>query len=201
MGTRKSAAAAGRVLPLAAAGMGFLAGTITALVAQQRLTCALGERLDRLERVTGALQRTTALTHQHRLHWELLSKALEDENPALLEVLDAYDANISAKKQRQFLYVNAMYTSMVFNYRIGNLTREQFYGSVRGMFQNPICREYWHATEPHRSTLDSASEEARLGVLVDRLLQQLEDSEHDEWWVVGELPPDEDELRPPRTEH
>lgn len=201
MGTRKSAAAAGGVLPLAAAGMGFLAGAITALVAQQRLTCALGERLDRLERAADALQRTTALTHQHRLHWELLSKAMEDENSALLEVLDAYDPNVSAKKQRQYLYVNAMYTGMVYNYRIGNLTREQFYGSVRGMFQNPICREYWHATEHYRSTLDSASEEARLGAMVDRLLQQLEDSEHEEWWVVGELPPDEDEPRAPRTEN
>ncbi|MGA5804646.1 DUF6082 family protein [Streptomyces cellulosae] len=200
MATRKSAAAAGRVLPLAAAGMGFLAGAFTALAAQQRLTCALGERLERLERVADALQRTTALTHQHRLHWELLSKAMEEGNSALLEVLDAYDPNVSAKKQRQFLYVNAMYTSMVFNYRIGNLSREQFYGSVRGMFQNPICREYWHATEPYRSTLDRTSEEARLGALVDRLLQQLEDSDQEEWWVVGQLPPDGDQSRAPRSE-
>lgn len=170
--------------------MGFLAGAVTALAAHQRSGCALGERLERLERAAGDAQRTAALAHQHRLHWELLSKAMDDENSALMEVLDAYDPTVPPKKQRQFLYANAMYTSMVFNYRIGNLSREQFYGSVRGMFQNPICREYWHATEHHRSTLDSASEEARLGFLVDRLLRQLEESDSDEWWVVGELPPD-----------
>ncbi|NED20751.1 hypothetical protein G3I31_22175 [Streptomyces sp. SID9913] len=188
MATRK--VVAGRFLPVVAAGVGFLAGAVTARAAHHRITCSLGERLERLAQATEEARRTTALAHQHRLHWELLSKAMDPGNAALLEVLDTYSPPVPQETQRQFLYANAMYTSMVFNYRMGILSREQFHGSVRGMFQNAVCRAYWRATAHHRETLDASSEEAELGKLVDGLLQQLEESDTDEWWVVGELPPE-----------
>ncbi|CAL9400800.1 DUF6082 family protein [Streptomyces sp. enrichment culture] len=188
MATRK--ATAGRFLPWAAAGVGLLAGALTARITHQRIADALGERLEHLERATEEARRTTALTHQHRLHWELLSKAMDTGNAALLEVLDTYTPAVPQKTQRQFLYANALYTSLVFNHRMGNLSREQFHGSVRGMFQSAVCRDYWRATAHHRETLDQSSEEAELGRLVDRLLQQLDESDNEEWWVVGELPPE-----------
>ncbi|MFJ9113997.1 DUF6082 family protein [Streptomyces sp. NPDC102394] len=184
MGTKISAA--GTLLP-AAAGLGFAAGALMMLAACRRTLDAFEARLKSLEQSPNT-RRQANIAHQHRLHWELLSKAMD--NADLAEVLDAYDGSLSIKRQRQFLYANALYTNMVFNYRLGNLSREQFYGSVRGMLQNPICREYWHATQPYRATLDNASEEAQLGALVDELLRQLEDAEIDEWWVVGDPPPE-----------
>ncbi|MES5818388.1 DUF6082 family protein [Streptomyces sp. RG80] len=185
MATKTSTA--GALLPVAAAGLGFAAGALTVLAVHRRTQDAFEARLQSLERSSDT-RRQANLAHQHRLHWELLSKAMD--NADLAEVLDAYDDTVSAKRQRQYLYANAMYTSMVFNYRLGNLSREQFYGAVRGMLQNPICREYWHATRNHRASLDSTSEQAQLGALVDDLLQQLEDADIDEWWVIGEPPPD-----------
>ncbi len=168
------------------AGLGIAAGAVATSAAQRRTFDALDARLKCLERTTQA-QRHTNLTYQQRLHWELLSKAMDDAD--LAEVLDAYGEGVSTKRQRQYLYANAMYTNMVLNYRIGNFTRDQFYGYARGMLQNPIVREYWHATQPHRATLDSTTEEAQLGLMVDDLLHQLEEADIDEWWVVGEPPP------------
>lgn len=165
-------------------GLGLAAGAVATTAAQRRALDALEARLARMERASRS-QRHANLTNQQRLHWELLSKAMDDAD--LAEVLDAYGEGVSPKRQRQYLYANAMYTNMVLNYRIGNFTREQFHGYVRGMLQNPIAREYWHATQHHRATLDSTTEEAELGLLVDDLLQQLEEADIDEWWVIGDL--------------
>lgn len=165
-------------------GLGLAAGAVANTAAQRRALDALEARLACIER-TSRSQRHANLTNQQRLHWELLSKAMDDAD--LAEVLDAYGEGVSPKRQRQYLYANAMYTNMVLNYRLGNFTREQFYGYVRGMLQNPIVREYWHATQHHRATLDSTTEEADLGLLVDDLLQQLEEADIDEWWVIGDV--------------
>jgi hypothetical protein len=144
-------------------------------------------RVERLEQTTQA-QRDANIAQQQRLHWELLSKAMDDAE--LAEVLDTYEQGVSAKKQRQFLFANALYTNALCYYRIGNISREEFFGFARGILQNPIFREYWYATRPHRATLIDASEEAELGRMVDDLLRQLEDADGDEWWVVGEPPAD-----------
>nr|WP_307082617.1 DUF6082 family protein [Streptomyces canus] len=50
-----------------------------------------------------------------------------------------------------------------------------------------MVREYWYATQQQRASL-ADTDEAELGKLVDDLLQQLEDSDTEEWWVVGEPP-------------
>lgn len=176
--------ATGVFCSLVTAGLGLAAGVAATTAAQQRALGALEARLKCLEQATRC-QRHANLTNQQRLHWELLSKAMDDAD--LAEVLDAYGEGVSPKRQRQYLYANAMYTNMVLNYRLGNFTRDQFHGYARGMLQNPIVREYWHATQHHRATLDSASEEAELGLLVDELLQQLEEADIDEWWVIGDV--------------
>jgi phospholipase/lecithinase/hemolysin len=168
----------------AAAGVGLVAGAIAALAAQQHTLEALRARVEDLEQAAQT-QRQANLAHQQRLHWEMLSKAMDD--PELAEVLDAYDEAVSIKKQRQFLFANAVYTNALCYYRIGNITREEFFGFARGMLQNSVFREYWYATRPHRATLDD-SEEAELGRMVDDLLRQLDEADIDEWWVVGEPP-------------
>ncbi|MDK1346881.1 DUF6082 family protein [Streptomyces sp. 378] len=169
----------------ASAGMGLAAGAAVALTLQWTAFHALRARIEHLEQAAQA-QRRTNFAHQQRLHWELLSKAMDD--PELAEVLDAYDGTVSPAKQRQFLFANALYTNALCYYRMGNMTREEFFGFARSMLQNPLFREYWYATRPHRATLVDTSDEAGLGRMVDDLLVQLEETDLDEWWVVGEPP-------------
>ncbi|SEE61752.1 hypothetical protein SAMN05216489_07417 [Streptomyces sp. 3213] len=166
-------------------GAGLVAGAAVALAAQRPALHSLRTRIERLED-TAQTQRQTNFAHQQRLHWELLSKAMDD--PDLAEVLDAYNGTVPPRKQRQFLFANALYTNALCYYRMGNMTREEFFGFARSMLQNPVFREYWHASHPHRATLIDASEEAKLGRMVDDLLVQLEETDIDEWWVVGEPP-------------
>ncbi|MCX5561343.1 DUF6082 family protein [Streptomyces sp. NBC_00038] len=183
MATQKSGTRGLRAV--ATAGMGLVTGALATLAAQRQSLDSLRVRIEYLER-QAQTQRDTNRALQQRLHWELLSKAMDD--PELAEVLDTYDEAVSANKQRQFLFANALYTNALCYYQIGNISREEFFGFVRGILQNRIFREYWYATRPHRATLIDASEEAELGRMVDDLLRQLEETDIDEWWVVGEPP-------------
>ncbi|GAB2720079.1 DUF6082 family protein [Streptomyces bullii] len=169
----------------ALAGVGLLAGAVAAMAAQRRRIDSLRIRLDHLEQAAQT-QRHADLATQQRLHWELLSKAID--HPDLAEVLDVFEVQVSPQQLRQFLFANALYTNQVFAYRVGNISREEFFGFMRGLFQNPIVREYWYAGRHQRATMADESDEARLGRLVDDLLRQLEEADIDEWWVVGEPP-------------
>ncbi|MFS8202378.1 DUF6082 family protein [Streptomyces sp. CWNU-52B] len=131
-------------------------------------------------------QQHTNLANQQRLHWELLSKAMED--PALAAVLDTHDGAIPPDKHRQFLFANALYTNALLAYRIGNINRAEFFGHLRNTLQNPIFREYWEASRPARASLVADSVEAQVGRMIDGLINDLDEADTDEWWVVGDLP-------------
>lgn len=131
-------------------------------------------------------QHHTNLARQQRLQWELLSKAMED--PALAAVLDTHDGAIPPAKHRQFLFANALYSNALLAYRIGVVTWEEVHGYLRISCRNPIFREYWDATRPHRASLMSSSVEARVGRMMDSLIRDLDEADTDEWWVVGEPP-------------
>lgn len=165
-------------------GIGAAAGALAGLAVQRRRLKALRVHLENLERAAQA-QRHANLANQQRQHWELLSKAIDD--PELAEVLDLYEVSVSPKQRRQYLFANTLYTNLLLYYRIGNLDKEEFFKHVRGMFQNPIVREYWYATQQQRANL-ADTDEAELGLLVDELLQNLEEADTEEWWVVGEPP-------------
>ncbi|MEU6845384.1 DUF6082 family protein [Streptomyces sp. NPDC046716] len=151
-----------------AAGAGTAAGSLTSLVTRRR--------------------RNAALTEQHRLHFDLLCKAMDD--PALAAVLDTYEEPVPPEQQRQFLFANALYTNALYFHRIGAMNRRELYGHLRVICQNPIVRSYLTATQHHRASLEGTSAEAELGRMVEQLLQDLEEAETDEWWVVGEPPCD-----------
>ncbi|WP_329531915.1 DUF6082 family protein [Streptomyces sp. NBC_01450] len=133
-------------------------------------------------------RRRAVLTEQHRLHFDLLCKAMDD--PALAAVLNTYETEITSEEQRQYLFANALYINALYFHRIGALTRAELHGHFRIMCQNQIFRAYWVATEHHRKSLPDSSEEAELGRMMDSLIQDQTDSDTDEWWVVGE--PDEE---------
>jgi hypothetical protein len=128
--------------------------------------------------------RRRILAHQQRMHWELLSRAIDD--PSLAAVIDTYDPAIPAEKRRQYFYANAWYTNLYHLYRAGLLDQEEFYGHARELFQNPVMREYWEASRGQRATLKQSSDEARIGHMVDGLIQDLDEADTDEWWVVGD---------------
>ncbi|MER6132380.1 DUF6082 family protein [Streptomyces sp. NPDC001815] len=133
-------------------------------------------------------RRRAALTEQHRLHFDLLCKAMDD--PALAAVLNTYENDVTPEKQRQYLFANALYVNALYFHRIGALTLRELHGHFRIMCQNRVFQEYWAATHHHRESLPDTSEEAGLGQMMDSLIQDQADSDTDEWWVVGE-PPDE----------
>ncbi|MCX4987953.1 MULTISPECIES: DUF6082 family protein [unclassified Streptomyces] len=132
-------------------------------------------------------RRRAVLTEQHRLHFDLLCKAMDD--PTLAAVLNTYETEIDPEKQRQYLFANALYVNALYFHRIGALTRAELHGHLRIICQNRIFREYWVATEHHRQSLPDSSDEAQLGRMMDTLIQDQTDADADEWWVVGE--PDE----------
>lgn len=171
-----------------AAGLGLVTGTLAGLAAQRSALDSLRIRLERLEEQVAHTHRHSNLANQQHLHWELLSKAID--SPELAEVLDIFEVPASPQKRRQYLFANALYTNLLFYYRIGNLSREEFFGRVRGLLQNPVVKEYWFATQGQRATLPEDSDEAELGRMVDELLRQLDDADVEEWWVVGEPPID-----------
>ncbi|MFF8097090.1 DUF6082 family protein [Streptomyces sp. NPDC016675] len=168
----------------AAAGMLLATAGVTLAVLQRALE-AERLRTRRLE-LEETVSRRRALAHQQRMHWELLSRAIDD--PTLASVIDTYDPAIPTEKRRQYFYANAWYVNLYHLYRAGLLDREELYGHARELFQNPLMREYWDASRGQRATLKQSSDEARIGLLVDALINDLDEADTDEWWVVGTPP-------------
>ncbi|MFE9023626.1 DUF6082 family protein [Streptomyces sp. NPDC007808] len=182
MATKKNAAVR---LGSAAAGLMLATAGMTLASRRRRLDAELLQ-LRRLE-FEELASRRRALAHQQRMHWELLSRAID--NPTLAAVIDTYDPAIPAEKRRQYFYANAWYINLYHLYRAGILDQEEFYGHARELFQNPLMREYWEASKGQRATLKHSSEEARIGRMVDGLIKDLDEADTDEWWVVGNPPP------------
>lgn len=180
----------------AAAGLAVTAASaVAALVAQHRYleeqmrhNADLLRRMESLEGERRRESRRVELIEYQRDHRNLLMKAIYD--PMLLPVVDTYDGELSAETQRQYLFANALYVHALHGYRIGALTLPELHGHIRGIFQSRKVREYWEATRHHRASLQDGSTEAKIGALVDELLQELDEADTDEWWVVGQ-PPDE----------
>ncbi|KFF97642.1 DUF6082 family protein [Streptomyces europaeiscabiei] len=165
----------------AMAGLAFTAGAVTALVAQQRRLEELWLRVANVERN----ERQAMLTEQQRLQFYLLHQAMEDPD------LAAVYSNVqvaSPTQRRQYLFANAMYTNALLAYRVGIVNWEELHGHLRMICRNAIFRDYWEAHRPHRASLKSDSDEARVGQMVDGLIQDLDEADTEEWWVVGEPP-------------
>ncbi|TLS47518.1 hypothetical protein FE633_03150 [Streptomyces montanus] len=179
--------AAAAVLALTAAGaVAALAAQRRALEGQFRDYADLLRRMETLEAERRRESRRAELIEYQRDHRNLLMKAIHD--PSLLPVVDTYDRQLPPETQRQYLFANALYVHALHGYRIGVLTLPELRGHIRGIFQSTKVREYWDATRHHRASLQDGSEEAQIGAMVDELLQELDEAETDEWWVIGETP-------------
>jgi hypothetical protein len=169
---------------MSSATLALLAATVTMAARQRRLDATrLDER--RLELQALAVRRK-GYAHQQRMHWELLSRAIDD--PTLFAVIDTYDKSIPAAKRRQFLYANAWYAYLFHLFRAEVLDQEELYIAMRELLQNPLFREYWDASKAQRANLKQSSDEARVGRMIDGLVRDLDEADTDEWWVVGNPP-------------
>ncbi|MFI2411708.1 DUF6082 family protein [Streptomyces sp. NPDC018947] len=132
------------------------------------------------------LARLYARQLEQRMHWELLTRALDD--PSLAEVIDTYDKSIPAERRRQFFYANAWYVSLYHLHLAGLLDQEELFGRLREVFHAPVMREYWEASREHRASFNAASPESRIGRMVDGLVRDLDEADSEVWWVVGTPP-------------
>ncbi|WP_405906279.1 DUF6082 family protein [Streptomyces sp. NBC_00828] len=165
-----------------AATAGLAVGVLVALTAQQRRFEALRLRVARVE---GTDVRDTRLAEQQRLQTYLLDKALDD--PDLAEVMSTIN-EVDLTRRRQYLFANAMYTNALLAYRVGVVSWEELHGHLRIICRNHIFRDYWDATRHHRASLKDASDEARVGQMMDTIIRDLDEADTEEWWVVGEPP-------------
>lgn len=169
---------------MSSATLALLAARVTMAARRRRLDATrLDER--RLELQALAVRRK-GYAHQQRMHWELLSRAIDD--PTLFAVIDTYDKSIPAAKRRQFLYANAWYAYLFHLFRAEVLDQEELYIAMRELLQNPLFREYWDASKAQRANLKRSSDEARVGRMIDGLVRDLDEADTDEWWVVGNPP-------------
>jgi hypothetical protein len=118
----------------------------------------------------------------HRIMAEQTKHALVD--PALAEAMSTLPG-LSESKRRQVLFVNAQYSAIVLNYRLGAVDWDELIGHLRVWCVNRVFQEYWEMTGEHRKSLPRDSLEASVGLAVDAMLEELAD-DPDEWWVVGQ---------------
>jgi len=170
----------------ATAGLAFAAGFLVVLAAQQRRFEALRLRVAKVEQTDG---RNARLAEQQRFQTYLLDKALDD--PDLAEVLSTID-ELDPTRRRQYLFANALYTNALRAYRAGDVNLDELHGHLRVICQSAIFRDYWDATRHHRASLRERSQEARVGRMVDALIRDLDESDTEEWWVVGAPPAEQD---------
>ncbi|MDT3727284.1 DUF6082 family protein [Streptomyces sp. DSM 41972] len=167
----------------ATAGLAFAVGVLTGLTARQRRTEALQRELIEVKR---AESRRASLVDYQRLQLDLLERAIDD--PELAPVLSTFETESSAHLRRH-LFANALYSNAIFGLRIGVATREELHGHLRVLCRSAVFRKYWESTRPHRASLRDDSEEAGIGRMVDKLIQDMDAAGDTEvWWVVGELP-------------
>ncbi|MGW7719782.1 DUF6082 family protein [Streptomyces chartreusis] len=132
-------------------------------------------------------RRHSALLAAGQRNSELLAAALED--PELADTIYTGEADIPPGKKRQFLFVRAMYNSIVLAWMTGAIVWEELHGRMRVLMRQPVAREYWEATQPERASMPRDTDEARAASLVDEIVQIFESiDEPDEWWIVGEPP-------------
>ncbi|MBK3570973.1 DUF6082 family protein [Streptomyces sp. MBT62] len=122
-----------------------------------------------------------ALLDAGRRRFELLSRAIDD--PSLADVVRP-QSDVSEMRRRQFLFVQATYESMILEYKTHTLSWDELIARLRIFARNAVVVEYWERTNEERRAFPSHSLEARVGAVVDVIMDELMDDPED-WWIVG----------------
>ncbi|MET7569628.1 DUF6082 family protein [Streptomyces sp. NPDC005492] len=125
--------------------------------------------------------RNANLIQLHRVTAAQVDHAIAD--PALASAMSTLDG-LSDNKRKQLLFVNREYSATMLGQRIGAYGWAEMIGYLRVLARNQVFKEYWGMTAEHRRSLPRESHEARVGLAVDLIMEELAE-DPDEWWVVG----------------
>ncbi|MGW3119232.1 DUF6082 family protein [Streptomyces sp. NPDC001107] len=184
MALRRNAAARS-IGSAVAAGLGLTGVSFAWGTRRRRQEELLAELLKQLALLTEEIRRANLIQY-YRLNGDQLDRATDDT--ALADASSTLEG-ISQGRRRQLMYANRQYASLVLAYRVGVFDWDQLLGHLRVLCRNAVFAEYWDRTGEHRLSLPADSAEARIGVAVDVMMEELAD-DPDEWWVVGGAVPE-----------
>lgn len=104
------------------------------------------------------------------LHMQLIKMAIDD--PALAEVWGEYRENVSAERNRQYLYANLIFSHLFLNHQLNVIGEPEIMGYLRIVARSAIFREYWEAGAESRGRLAESSAEHEFGSLVDQAMTE-----------------------------
>lgn len=141
------------------------------------------ELLGQLTLMTEEIHRAN-LIQQYRLTLDQMDRAIDD--PALADAGSTL-TGIPVAKRRQMIFVNREYGNLLVAHRVGVCDWDELLGHLRVLCRNKLFAEYWDRTIEHRRSLPADSTEARVGAVVDVMIEELAD-DPEEWWIVGPDP-------------
>ncbi|MGX1476730.1 UNVERIFIED_CONTAM: hypothetical protein RKD50_005538 [Streptomyces canus] len=183
MATQTPAVRHSRIGSAVASGRGLMRAFFAWGSRHRRQEDILLELLGQLRLMTEEIHRAN-LIQQYRLSLEQMDRAIDD--PSLADAASTL-TGLSEVKRRQMIFANREYGSLLLAHRVGVYTWDELVGHLRVLCRNKLFAEYWDRTEEHRRSLPTESTEARVGEVVDVLIEELAD-DPEEWWIVGPDP-------------
>ncbi|MFF1308308.1 DUF6082 family protein [Streptomyces sp. NPDC058307] len=180
MATQTPAVRRSRIGSAVASGRGLMRAFFTRGSRRRHQEDVLLELLGQLRLMTEEIHRAN-LIQQYRLTLEQMDRAIDD--PSLADAGSTL-TGLSEVKRRQMIFANREYGSLLMAHQIGMYTWNELVGHLRVLCRNKLFAEYWDRTIEHRRSLPAESTEARVGEVVDVMIEELAD-EPEEWWIVG----------------
>jgi hypothetical protein len=110
----------------------------------------------------------TAEANLRTLHVGLLKMALDDA--ALAAVWPPAGPDLTAERNRQYMYANLVIQHAWLTVRVGNHTEAEMLSNLRYLFTSPLIREFWRATADVRNAiLVPGTPEYRFAQLADEI--------------------------------
>ncbi|MEV7737452.1 DUF6082 family protein [Streptomyces sp. NPDC088921] len=183
MATQTPAVRRSRIGSAVASGRGLMRAFFAPGSRRRRQEGILLELLGQLKLMTEEIHRAN-LIQQYRLTLRQMDRMVDD--PSLADAANTLPG-LSDVKRRQMIFANRQYGNLLLAHRVGACDWDELIGHLRVLCLNALFAEYWDRTAEHRRSLPADSIEARVGAVVDVMLEELAD-DPDEWWIVGPSP-------------
>jgi hypothetical protein len=164
----------------ALAGLGLMRMPFARGPRRRRQDEILADLLQQLTLMTEEIRRAN-LIQQYRLTLEQLDRMIDD--PSLAEAASTLPG-LSEVRRRQMIFANRQYGNLLLSHRVGACDWDELVGHLRVLCRNALFAEYWDRTVEHRRSLPADSMEARVGAVVDVMMEELAE-DPDDWWIVG----------------
>ncbi|MFC8514341.1 DUF6082 family protein [Streptomyces sp. NPDC057257] len=189
MATQTPAARSRSIGSAVTAGLGLMRALFARRSRRRRQEDILLELLGQLRVMTEEIHRAN-LIQQYRLTLDQMDRAIDD--PTLADAGSTL-TGLSEAKRRQMIFANREFGSLLMAHRVGVYTWDELVGHLRVLCRNKLFAEYWDRTIEHRRSIPGDSTEAKVGAIVDLMIEELADDPQ-EWWIVGR--PGSDEAGP-----